>query len=47
MAATEDLSLNHLSEELSIIQKEEPAEMVEEWKESWDGVSGPGCQKVK
>ncbi|KAK7157492.1 hypothetical protein R3I93_008857 [Phoxinus phoxinus] len=46
MLATEDLSLNHLAEELSITQKEEPAKIVEEWKESWDGVSGPEPEPV-
>ncbi|XP_067305095.1 leukocyte receptor cluster member 9 [Pseudorasbora parva] len=46
MAATEDLSLNHLAEELSITQKEEQAETVEEWKDSWDGASGPQPELV-
>lgn len=46
MAAAEGLSLNHLAEELSITQKEEQAETVEEWKDSWDGVSGPQPELV-
>ncbi|XP_048008391.1 leukocyte receptor cluster member 9 [Megalobrama amblycephala] len=47
MAATEDHSLNHLAEELSITQKEEQAEIVEEWKNSWDGASGPESEQVQ
>ncbi len=46
MAATEDLSLNQLAKELSITPKKEQTEIVEEWKASWDGVSGPEAELV-
>uniref|UniRef100_A0A9J7XLP5 Leukocyte receptor cluster (LRC) member 9 n=1 Tax=Cyprinus carpio carpio TaxID=630221 RepID=A0A9J7XLP5_CYPCA len=40
MAATEELSLTQLAKELSITPKKEQTEIVEEWKDSWEGVSG-------
>lgn len=39
-ATAEDPTLNHLAENLSIAQKDEQVEIAEEWKDSWDGVSG-------
>ncbi|KAK2903144.1 hypothetical protein Q8A67_007857 [Cirrhinus molitorella] len=44
IAATEDLSLNQLADELSITPKKQQNEIVEEWKDSWDGVSGPEAE---
>uniref|UniRef100_A0A671PWQ2 Leukocyte receptor cluster member 9-like n=1 Tax=Sinocyclocheilus anshuiensis TaxID=1608454 RepID=A0A671PWQ2_9TELE len=46
MAATEELSLNQLAKELSITPKKEQTEIVEEWKDSWDGVSGSEAELV-
>lgn len=47
MAANEDLRLNHLAQELSMTQKEEQAEWNSgEWKNSWDGESGPEPEPV-
>nr|XP_005157957.1 leukocyte receptor cluster member 9 isoform X1 [Danio rerio] len=39
-ATAEDPTLNHLAGNLTITQKDEQAEIAEEWKDSWDGVSG-------
>ncbi|XP_026084399.1 uncharacterized protein LOC113059920 isoform X2 [Carassius auratus] len=46
MAASKKLSLNRLAKELSVAPKKEQTEIVEEWKDSWDGVSGSKAELV-